>query len=117
MNLSEAEIQVLATLHGAEAEGAPTDETSLRGRGECYWIFQEDWSKTFAELTGKGLIEGDKRGYRLSDRGALWPMGTIASGPTCTGTTISAFTRRRGPVPLIRVCASAFSGKTCARKA
>jgi hypothetical protein len=68
MNLSEAEIQVLAMLHAAEADGAPTDETSLRNRGECYWIFQEDWSSAFPDLTGKRLIEGDGRGYRLRAR-------------------------------------------------
>ena len=73
MNLSEAERQVLATLHGAELEAQPTDQASLKKRGECYWIFLEDWSDAFSSLTSKRLIGGDESGYRLTEAGR--PLG------------------------------------------
>ena len=73
MNLSEAEIQVLATLQGAEIEEQPVDRASLEKGGEGYWIFLEDWSGAFSSLARQGLIEGDEAGYRLTDAGR--PLG------------------------------------------
>ncbi len=51
MNPSEAEIQVLAILRGAELEAQPTDWASLEKRGERYWIYLEDWSTAFSSLS------------------------------------------------------------------
>ena len=73
MNPSEAEIQVLASLQGAEIKEQPTDRASLEKGGERYWIFLEDWSGAFSSLAAKGLIEGDEAGYRLTDAGR--PLG------------------------------------------
>jgi ubiquinone/menaquinone biosynthesis C-methylase UbiE len=73
MDLSEAEIQVLASLEKAGIEAAPTDRASLDKDGERYWIFKEDWSEAFSSLTAKGLIEGDDAGYRLTKAGR--PLG------------------------------------------
>jgi len=73
MDLSEAEIQVLASLEKAGIESTPTDKSSLEESGKRYWIFLEDWSDAFADLLAKGLIEGDERGYRLTEAGR--PLG------------------------------------------
>ena len=73
MNHSEAEIQVLASLEKANIEAAPTDRASLEKSGERYWIFLEDWSEAFSGLIAKGLIEGDERGYCLTEAGR--PLG------------------------------------------
>lgn len=69
MNLDEAEIQVLATLRKAEVEGLSADRGSLEGLGDRYWIFLEDWSGAYGGLAGKGLIDGDDEGYRLTETG------------------------------------------------
>ncbi len=69
MDLSEAEIQVLASLARAAAEKAPSDRASLESDGERYWIFREDWSDAFPGLLAKGLVEGDERSYRLTKAG------------------------------------------------
>ena len=71
MELSEAEIQVLASLRASEIGGKPTDEASLREHGECYWIFLEDWSEAFPHLTSKELIQSNKDGYALTDKGRV----------------------------------------------
>ncbi len=73
MNLSEAEIQVLASLQAAELDATPTDRATLEKGGERYWIFLEDWSEAFPSLTAKGLIDGDESGYRLTEAGS--PLG------------------------------------------
>ncbi len=73
MNLSEAEIQVLASLEKASIEAAPTDRASLEKDGERYWIWLEDWSEAFPRLTAQGLIDGDESGYRLTESGR--PLG------------------------------------------
>ncbi len=67
--LNEAEIQLLASLQGAELEAAPAGKAALEKRGERYLSFLEDWSGAWSSLTGKGLIEGDEAGYRLTDTG------------------------------------------------
>lgn len=69
MDFSEAEMQVLASMHVCEEQGRPTDEATLRDRGEIYWIYLEDWSSAFPSLTAKGLIEGNPASYRLTEEG------------------------------------------------
>ncbi len=69
MDLSEAEIQVLATLQGAELESVSADRANLEERGERYWIYLEDWSGAFAGLIDKGLIDDSEGGYRLTEAG------------------------------------------------
>lgn len=71
--LSEAEIQVLASLHKAEEKNAPTDKAALEEGGERYWFFQEDWTDAFPNLLANGLIEGDDGAYHLSESGR--PLG------------------------------------------
>lgn len=73
MELSEAEIQVLASVHQAEADALQCDRTSLEKGGERNWIFREDWSNAYSALIAKGLIEGDDLGYRLTEAGR--PLG------------------------------------------
>ena len=67
MNLSEAEIQILAQMRGAELDSTPTDRQSLETRGDRYWIYLEDWSEAFSSLTDKRLITVEDDGYRLTD--------------------------------------------------
>ena len=73
MNLSEAEIQILASVQAAELDAEPTDRASLEKGGERFWIFLEDWSDAFSSLAEKGLIDGDDSGYRLTESGK--PLG------------------------------------------
>ena len=73
MDLSEAEIQVLASLQAAELDAAPTDRASLEKGGERYSIYLEDWSGAFSSLVAKGLIEGGDSRYRLTESGR--PLG------------------------------------------
>lgn len=114
MNLSEAEVQALATLHGAEADGAPTDETSLRSRGECYWIFQEDWTDAFPNLAGKGLIEGDEGGYRLSESGRPLAHGYHRERPDMYWYYYQRFyPAARASVAHSRLCERVFGQDLC----
>lgn len=69
MNLSEAEIQVLASLELAFTENEPTDRSSLEKSGERFWIYLEDWSEAYSSLLAKGLTEGGDEGFRLTDAG------------------------------------------------
>jgi ubiquinone/menaquinone biosynthesis C-methylase UbiE len=69
MTLSEAEIQVLATLFGAESNNQPVDKASLDKCGLCYWIYLEDWSDAFSSLIDKDLISGSAEGYQLTESG------------------------------------------------
>ncbi|HSS63375.1 MAG TPA: class I SAM-dependent methyltransferase [Gammaproteobacteria bacterium] len=67
--LSEAEIQVLASLYKAEAEEADTGKSALEEGGTRYWWFQEDWTDAFPRLLAKGLIDGDEQSYHLTRSG------------------------------------------------
>ncbi len=73
MDLSEAEIQVLASVQAAELDAAPADRATLEKGGERFWMFLEDWSGAFSSLAEKGLIDGDESGYRLTETGK--PLG------------------------------------------
>ena len=81
MNLSEAEIQVLASLRRAEIEEEPTTRSALEVSGERYWIFREDWSAAYDSLLEKALILGDERGYHLTDLGRPWAETYFAQRP------------------------------------
>ena len=75
MNISEAEIQILASLSKLEAESSLTDQKSIDARGLRYWIFKEDWEGAFEKLLAKKIIEGDENGYRLTSVGR--PLGEL----------------------------------------
>jgi ubiquinone/menaquinone biosynthesis C-methylase UbiE len=69
MKLNEAEIQLLATLFGAESADQPVDKRSLEESGQCYWIYLRDWSSAFSSLAEKELVTGSEAGYRLTSSG------------------------------------------------
>lgn len=69
MDLSEAEIQVLASIFKVVDDGAVADRATIEARGDRYWVFKEDWSGAFEGLALKSLIAGDDKGYRLTDAG------------------------------------------------
>lgn len=69
MDLSEAEIQVLASLKEADSHNQPTDRATLEKRAERYWIFLEDWSDAFSSLVDKGLLRGDESCFSLTESG------------------------------------------------
>jgi hypothetical protein len=69
MELSEAEIQVLASMEKAGVEGGPTGRPSLEANADGFWIFREDWSEAYSSLAAKGLLEGNEEGYRLTQAG------------------------------------------------
>lgn len=71
MKLSEAEIQVLATLRLAEIEGLGSDRASLEAEGDRFWVYLEDWSDSYHELTKKGLITGGDRHFALTADGRV----------------------------------------------
>ncbi len=73
MNLSEAEIQVLASVQAAELNAAPTDRATLEEGGERFSEYLEDWSGAFSSLVAKDLIESGDSGYRLTESGR--PLG------------------------------------------
>ena len=73
MELSEGEIQVLASIRMIEAAGEVANHAALDERGERYWIFKEDWTGVCEKLVASGLIEGSDAGWSLTDAGL--PLG------------------------------------------
>lgn len=69
MDLTEGEIQVLASISGLEAEGRKVDDAALNERGERYWKFKEDWSGVCELLVDKGLVRKEGDEWRLTDDG------------------------------------------------
>ncbi len=69
MKLTEAEIQVLASIAVLETETKATTPEDVEKRGEAYWTYKEDWSSTFETLVNKGLIESDEAGLTLTETG------------------------------------------------
>lgn len=69
MKLSEAEIQVLASIAVLEADAKATKRDDVERRGEAYWTYKEDWSTAFDTLRDKGLIDSDEAGLILTDAG------------------------------------------------
>ena len=43
MELTEAEIQILASIAVLEAEAKATKRDDVEKRGEAYWTYKEDW--------------------------------------------------------------------------
>ncbi len=64
--LSEAEIQILASLDKAADEGLPSDRASLEAAGARFAEFLEDWTGAFESLATKGLIDEDAAGITLT---------------------------------------------------
>jgi SAM-dependent methyltransferase len=69
MNLTEGEVQVLASISRIENDGRVADRAALDQRGERYWIFKEDWTGVCDALAEKGLIEGSESGWCLTEAG------------------------------------------------
>ena len=67
--MTEAEIQVLASIRRAEIQGTGLDRASLEEGSDRYWKYLEDWSDAWRCLLAEGLIEGNDNGYSLTDRG------------------------------------------------
>ena len=68
MQLTEAEIQVLVSLHKILGEGRVADKKALAERGKRYWIFKEDWTGVCPALSEKGMIEGSDDGWHLTEQ-------------------------------------------------
>ena len=81
VNLSEAEIQVLASLRRAEIKEEPANRIALEKGGERYWVFREDWSEAYDRLLKKALIQGNEHGYRLTEIGRPWAETYFAERP------------------------------------
>lgn len=67
MQLSEAEIQVLASIERARIKATLSDRKSLEAGADRFWVFAEDWSDAYASLMSKSLIEDAGNGYRLTE--------------------------------------------------
>ena len=81
MNLSEAEIQVLASIEEALSNGIIPSQKTLEERSSRYWIFKEDWTNAFIDLENKSLISVDDDGYELTDTGRPLAVGYHAERP------------------------------------
>ena len=73
MELTEGEIQVLASIRQLEVDGRRVDEGALDERGDAYWIFKEDWTGVCDSLVSKGLVENSGGEWRLTSHGV--PLG------------------------------------------
>lgn len=69
MNLSEAEVQVLASIEEASSNGITASRKALEERSDRYWVFKEDWTNSFIDLGNKNLISGNDAGYELTETG------------------------------------------------
>lgn len=69
MELTEAEMQVLASIYRVDSDGQRADRAAVEKLGERYWVFKEDWSSAFDDLVAKALIAGDDQGYTLTEAG------------------------------------------------
>jgi ubiquinone/menaquinone biosynthesis C-methylase UbiE len=67
--MNEADIQVLASIRRAEAEGVACDRATIERNEERYWMYLEDWSESWQSLLDAGLIQGDENGYSLTGSG------------------------------------------------
>ena len=73
MDLTEGEIQILASISQLEADGRRVDDLALNERGERYWIFKEDWTGVCELLVDKGLVQKSGEKWSLTDDGL--PLG------------------------------------------
>ncbi len=69
VKLTEADIQLLATLRKAELEQHSSDRASLEESGDRYRNFLENWTGAFVSLVEKDLVHGDERAYHLTEAG------------------------------------------------
>ncbi|MFD1158909.1 class I SAM-dependent methyltransferase [Roseovarius aestuarii] len=69
MKLTEAEIQILASIAVLKADGRTTRQKDVEKRSEAYWTYKEDWSGAFDTLIAKGLIDTDEAGLILTEMG------------------------------------------------
>ncbi len=69
MKLTEAEIQILASIAVLAADSRATRKEDVEKRGEAYWNYKEDWSGAFESLADKGLIDSDAAGLTLTEAG------------------------------------------------
>jgi cyclopropane fatty-acyl-phospholipid synthase-like methyltransferase len=81
MNLSEAEIQVLASIQEAVSNDQVTSRETLEKRSDRFWVFKTDWSSAFADLESKNLISGDEAGYELTETGRPLALDYFAERP------------------------------------
>jgi len=69
MKLTEAEIQVLASIAVLEADGKATLRQDIETRGEEYSTYKEDWSNAFDTLAEKGFVDSGVSGLTLTEAG------------------------------------------------
>jgi ubiquinone/menaquinone biosynthesis C-methylase UbiE len=81
MDLSAAEIQVLASIEEALTRGITATRKTLDERSDRYWIFKEDWTNAFTGLENKNLISGSGEGYVLTDIGRPLAVDYYAERP------------------------------------
>ena len=81
MEISEAEIQVLASIQEADSKGMTASQEILEARSDRYWIFKEDWQDAFDSLINKNLINGNKNSYKLTETGQPLALGYYAERP------------------------------------
>ena len=81
MNLSESEIQVLASIEEALSNGITASRDMLEARSDRYWIFKEDWTNAFTGLVDKNLVSGNDDGYELTDIGRPLAVEYYAQRP------------------------------------
>ncbi len=80
--LSEAEIQLLATLASATDQSEPTGRANLaRLGGRDYEDYLENWSDAFDSLAGKGLLAEQDGHYALTADGARCAPACRAERP------------------------------------
>ncbi|GJL80752.1 MAG: hypothetical protein DHS20C01_03860 [marine bacterium B5-7] len=81
MNLSEAEIQLLASIEEASSHGITASRKILEERSDRYWVFKEDWTTAFTDLESKNLILGNDDGYHLTAIGRPLAVEYYAERP------------------------------------
>jgi len=81
MNLSEAEIQVLASMEEALSNGIIASRKALEERADRYWVFKEDWTNAFIDLEDRDLVSGNYDRYELTDIGRPLAMDYYAERP------------------------------------
>ncbi len=69
MELTEAEIQILASIAVLEADRKSTKPEDVKKRGEAYWTYKEDWSGAFDNLLDQGLLKNGDTGLILTEAG------------------------------------------------
>ena len=69
MKLTEAEIQILASIAVLEADTQATKREDVEERGAAYWTYKEDWSGAFETLVNKGFVDSNEAGLALTETG------------------------------------------------